>query len=361
MRAIELHELEALAIGAGILGTGGGNHPHLELLCAREAYAAGKQAQLISPDELRDDMRIAVLAVMGAPLVTKERLPEPVSVCRAIGLMERHTGKKFDAVMSAEIGGENAFLPLLVGMELDLPSIDADAMGRAFPEAQMASFAIRGLDLYPYALADIRANEVLIARAENALWTERLGRKAAIELGSIAGTCSAPRSGAEVKAHGILGSTSRAIRLGDIVLAARRSHEDAVAAILASGDGALLLRGKVIDVSRRTTDGFVRGKVRVTGERGTIDIDFQNEFSVARLDGEIIACVPDLITVLDAETTEAIGTEVIRYGQRVAVIALPADPIMTSPQGLQAVGPRAFGFDFDYRPFARAGHEGALS
>ncbi len=372
MREIEADELEALAIGAGVLGTGGGNHPHLELMCAQEAYARGQRVRMLDAAELDDDARVAVLAFMGAPLVTKERLPEPVSACRAVRLMEAHVGRRFDAVMSVEIGGENAFLPLLVGMELDLPVVDADVMGRAFPEVQMTSFAIRGLPMAPFAIADIRDNALIIAHAENAGWTERLGRKAVVELGSIAGTCGAPRTGAEVKAHAILGSTSRAIRLGRAVERARRAHADPVEAILAAEHGALLLRGKVEDVSRRMAEGFVRGQARLGGTGAdagrTLLIDFQNEFSAAREatgtpgpageDGAVLASVPDLITVLDAVTGEAIGAEVIRYGQRVAVIALPADPIMTSPAGLAAVGPRAFGFDFNYTPFARGTRAG---
>ncbi|AYD04786.1 DUF917 domain-containing protein [Neorhizobium sp. NCHU2750] len=355
MREFEFDELEALAIGAGVLGTGGGNHPDLELMCAQAEYRRGRRVTLIDPQELADDARVAVVCIMGAPLVTKERLPEPVAICKAVRLMEAHCGKPFDAIMSIEIGGENAFFAMLAGMELGLPVVDADTMGRAFPEAQMASFAIRGLSVAPFAIADIRNNSVLIPEAENATRIERIGRKAVVELGSIAGTCAAPRSGREVKDHAILNSVGRALKIGNAVLAARHSGHDPVDAVLDAEEGALLFTGKVQDVSRRTTDGFVRGKAVLAGRGGfegqMLEIDFQNEFSVARLDGRLLACVPDLITVLDEESAEAIGTEVLRYGQRVVVVALPADPIMTSAEGLTVVGPRAFGFDFDYTPF----------
>jgi DUF917 family protein len=60
--------------------------------------------------------------------------------------------------------------------------------------------------------------------------------------------------------------------------------------------------------------------------------------------------VPDLITVLDSETAEAVATEQIRYGQRVTVIAFPCDPVWRTERGIAATGPRAFGYDFDYRP-----------
>ncbi|MND00931.1 hypothetical protein D3C83_197220 [compost metagenome] len=58
--------------------------------------------------------------------------------------------------------------------------------------------------------------------------------------------------------------------------------------------------------------------------------------------------VPDLICVIDAVSGEAIGTETIRYGQRVAILSLPAADVLVSPEGLEFVGPRAFGYDLDF-------------
>lgn len=44
--------------------------------------------------------------------------------------------------MSAEIGGMNSIEPLLVGANMKLPVLDADGMGRAFPELQVLSHGI---------------------------------------------------------------------------------------------------------------------------------------------------------------------------------------------------------------------------
>jgi len=44
-----------------------------------------------------------------------------------------------------------------------------------------------------------------------------------------------------------------------------------------------------------------------------------------------------------------VGTETIRYGQRVTVIALPPPPVFLSPKGLQHVGPRAFAYDIEFK------------
>jgi hypothetical protein len=62
-----------------------------------------------------------------------------------------------------------------------------------------------------------------------------------------------------------------------------------------------------------------------------------------------VVTTPDIICVMDSVSGEAIGTESIRYGQRVSVVALPAPQLLLTPKGLEHVGPRAFGYDFDYR------------
>jgi DUF917 family protein len=71
---------------------------------------------------------------------------------------------------------------------------------------------------------------------------------------------------------------------------------------------------------------------------------------VALEGGRVLASVPDLITVLDIETAEAIATERIRYGQRVTVIAFACDPVWRTERGITATGPRAFGYEFDFQP-----------
>jgi DUF917 family protein len=352
MRQIEREELEPLATGAWILGTGGGGSPYLSYLNMRKLYAAGRGVSLMDPADLPDDALVAVVSNMGAPLVGQERLSDPAFAAKPVRMMEEHLGRRFTAVMSVEIGGGNAFQPLMVAAVTGLPVVDADAMGRAFPEAQMTSFAIADLPMFPLTLADIRDNEVIISRAASWKWMERISRKACTEVGSIAATCKAPRTGAEVKAHAILHTTTKAIALGREVRRARLAHEDPVAATLTAARGKKLFRGKVADVQRRATEGFLRGKALIDGiddDRNTrFEVAFQNEYAVGWLDGRVVVTTPDLICVLDSVSGEAIGTESLRYGQRVSVIALPAPAILRTPKGIAHVGPRAFGHDSDY-------------
>lgn len=351
-RMIEADELDKLATGAWILGTGGGGSPYLAYLNLRKLYAEGARVSLMDPLALGDDDLVAVVSNMGAPLVGQERLADPDLAARPVRMMEEYLGRRFRAVMSIEIGGGNAFQPLMVAAKTGLPVVDADAMGRAFPEAQMTSFAIADLKPYPLTLADVRENEVIVARAASWKWMERLSRKACVEVGSIAATCKAPRTGAEVKRHAILHTTTQAMALGRAVHDARARHDDPVAATLEAARGKLVFRGKIADVERRTTEGFLRGSARILGldaDKGArFEVAFQNEFVVAWRDGKVFVTSPDLICLLDSVSGEAIGTESLRYGQRVSVVALPAPKILRTPKGLAHVGPRAFGYDLDY-------------
>jgi len=106
-------------------------------------------------------------------------------------------------------------------------------------------------------------------------------------------------------------------------------------------------------MTARRTEGFLRGSLNLAGlgddAGASFDIAFQNEFTIGRRDGAVIVTTPDLICVLDSISGEAIGTESLRYGQRVTVIALPSQPIHRSVEGLRHVGPRAFGPDVEFR------------
>ena len=77
--------------------------------------------------------------------------------------------------------------------------------------------------------------------------------------------------------------------------------------------------------------------------------EIQNENLAALRDGEVLASVPDIISVLDSATGEVVVTERLRYGRRVSVIAFASDPIC-APKRAEAAGPTAFGYDFPFAP-----------
>jgi uncharacterized protein len=118
--------------------------------------------------------------------------------------------------------------------------------------------------------------------------------------------------------------------------------------------GFLIFKGKISDVARRTEAGFAKGTATLEGIDNyagqQLELNFQNEHLVAKINGEVCVSVPDLITLLDVDTGEPITTESMRYGFRAAVIAFPCDKRWRTEKGLELVGPRYFGYDVDYVP-----------
>src|SRR3984893_6558996 len=95
MRELALDDIEALAIGAWILGTGGGGSPYLGLLNMRRLYAEGHRVELMSPLDLADVDWVAVVSNMGAPLVGQERLADSRNIARAVAIQQEYSGGQF--------------------------------------------------------------------------------------------------------------------------------------------------------------------------------------------------------------------------------------------------------------------------
>ena len=83
---ITLDDIESLAVGAWVLGTGGGGSPYLGLLNMRALYKQGNRVQLMPASDLADDEWVAAVSNMGAPLVGQERLTDSRTIARAVDL-----------------------------------------------------------------------------------------------------------------------------------------------------------------------------------------------------------------------------------------------------------------------------------
>jgi uncharacterized protein len=345
-------DLDDLAVGAAILGTGGGGNPYVGKLLARAAIREHGPVTVVDADEVPDDALIVPSAMMGAPTVIVEKLPSGEEALQAFAALQEHLGRKITHTMPIEAGGLNSTMPFTVAARLGLPVVDADGMGRAFPEVQMVTATIYGIAATPMALADEKGNRVLLDRTVDNRWTERLARSITVDFGSTALVAQYALSGRQLKEAMVPGTLRLATELGAVVRETRARHKDPVGAVVAHLRGRRLFTGKIIDVERRTVAGFARGAARVEGlgadAGGELVLEFQNEFLVARRGDDVLASVPDLITVVDSDTAEPTTTEELRYGFRVAVLAAPCDRRWRTDAGLAIVGPRSFGYDFDY-------------
>jgi DUF917 family protein len=338
-------DLDDVARGAAVLGTGGGGDPYIGRLLAGAAVREHGPVPLVALAEVPDGAVVLPVAMMGAPTVMVEKLPSADQVGLAARTLAGYLGKELTHIACAEAGGVNSLIPVVAAAQLGLPLVDADGMGRAFPELQMVLPTLYGIRATPMAYADEKGNRGVLDTVDNH-WAERLARSAAIDMGCSSAISSFAMSGTQARESMVPGTLSLCAELGGLV-----RETKSVDAVVARLGGRTLFTGKVIDVSRRTTTGFARGEARLSGmdsDAGSeLVLQFQNEHLVAERDGVVVASVPDLICVLHTETSEAVTTETLRFGQRVTVIAAPADPRWHTAAGIELAGPRYFGYDID--------------
>jgi DUF917 family protein len=355
MREIGVTELRDIARGAAVLGTGGGGDPYIGRLLAEQSIRAHGPVTLVDVDEVPADALVVPSAMIGAPTVMVEKLPaggESVHAMRALGEL---LGEPITHTVSIEAGGLNSTIPFVTAAELGLPVVDADGMGRAFPEVQMVLCTLAGVSASPLALGDEKGNSLVMRTIDNT-WAERFARTATIEMGASALMAVYPLRGAQLEDAMVPGTITLCEELGALIRSERAAHGDPVGAVIERLRGRRLLSGKVVDVSRRTSAGFAKGEALVVGEASELRLHFQNEHLLALLDGDVVASAPDLIVVLDGETGEPVTTEGLRYGQRVVVLGAPCDDRWRTPEGLALAGPRVFGYEHDFVPVEALAH-----
>lgn len=353
MRQLAETDLLDLATGAALLGTGGGGSPYVGRLLAAQAIRATGPVDVVDLEELRDDALVVLAAMMGAPTVMAEKLPSGHEIGSALDALQDRLGRTITHLVPAEIGGINSMIPCAAAAARRLPLVDADAMGRAFPEVQMVTPTIYGIPAAPLALADEKGNVVVLETVDN-LWMERLARAVTVQMGSTSLIASYAMSGADARRCLVPRTLTLAHELGALVRAARAAGDDVANAVAQRLCGDRLFDGKVTDVERRTEGGFARGTASIEGigaDAGSmLELTFQNEHLLAARDGVVVTTVPDLIIVVDTETGAAITTEDLRYGSRVTVLAARCDAQWRTDAGLGVAGPRCFGLDMDFVP-----------
>ena len=413
---LNAYDIECISIGAGIQGCGGGGNPHIGKISALKALKDGKQMRVLTPSKFfqtseKGDM-IVVVAVFGAPVAFYEKLLSGTEHIGALECMQdlynvgkykdsklhndadvliqeddgliwiedykqteaklptEMAGRRVAAVMSAEIGGMNCLEPLVVAADLNLPVLDADGMGRAFPQVQMFAPFMYDCDPYPSTLADDKGNRSVVLKTRNPKQLEECFRRIVMGWGCTGGCAISNFNEEQVTKYTIHHSLSFAWRIGHTILQARKESKPPVEEMIKCTNGKHLMNGKITDVKRELTGGYSMGVLKIDGldeyAGQKLTIEFQNEFLIARLDGDdgqkgkILACVPDLITILDIDSALPIPTEEVHFGMRVCIVAMPVAPLMATDKALKWVGPQAFGYsdDVKYKPVSKyPGHD----
>lgn len=329
---INCDNVDDFAIGCAVLGSGGGGDIGYDLLIAKEALETYGPVRVIPASKLAADDLVAPIGFIGAPLVSLEKLPSGQELELIIKSIESHFSEPVTAVLPLEIGGANGLCPIAVASRLGLPIVDADTIGRAFPELHMSSCALTGISPAPAFLVDPMGNSVTVS-AKTAQMTEHIARGVTVSCGSMAALSLYVLYGRQAEESLVHGTLSHALSIG------RQLKQK-----MMLSEATLLAQGTISSLEHVLEGGFLKGKVVIRDEKGSVELLFQNEYLLATRDDRVVAHTPDLIVVFDAESAIPVSTERLQYGLRVEVVSLPAHSIWKTEQGMKVVGPEAFGY-----------------
>lgn len=364
VRTLSEQDLVDILVGSCIQSTRNCD-PEQSINNVKQALSDGKVFRLVSVENFpADGMVVAVQGLGGGGAweyvierTNQQNLPTIEDPRRSVvELLSEYIGKDFTALVRAEAAGATA-TALLLAADMGIPTLDACITGRAVPEVQQSIPWINGIASIPTAIVTRWGDQIIIKHAVDEYRVEDIGRAIAVASGGGATITMTPMSGAQLERGVIPGNLSEALLYGRTVREAREAGDDPIVALIEVANGYKLFQGIVTKSDERGDRGFnwVEAEFRGVDEyQGhTYKVYVKNENIVAWLDNEIDAVSPDYIYNLNPETGEStIGVGIGGYvvGNEVVMVGVPAPDQWRSDKGVELIGPRHFGFDFDYVP-----------
>lgn len=362
-------DVEDFVRGCAFYGTGGGGSCEDGMRALLNQLENGRRLGWISADSLSEELNVVSPFLMGsiAPLSEEtefemskfglydEKYSFTECLINAIRVMENLTSKAIGALIPAEIGGMNTPVCMAVGAEMGLPVIDGDySGGRAIPEMRQGTLKIYGKNFLPVVSADKWGNISVLEAAVNELMVERIGKYLSIASFGMTGNAAYLMSAQDSKEVAVSGTLTRSFSTGRKIRESHEALKDPVSEIADYLDCFVICRGKLMDKKSQDRDGYYWGETIVRGMgayEGTVaKIWFKNENHICWVNDMLTASSPDKIIVIDDKTGEPYTNTVTEVGLDVAVLCDKACSLYRSDAGIELMGPRAFGFDFDYVP-----------
>ncbi|MDR7482968.1 MAG: DUF917 domain-containing protein [Armatimonadota bacterium] len=372
----DLQTVEDFCTGLAFFGTGGGGRVEAGLDLLAPIIRSGRSITLVSPEDLPEDTWTCWAIIVGGKDPDEPPPPEELA---QFGLREERydlvgrlvasarelmafTGVRLGALVSMELSSAATAATIRTGLELGIPTLDGDYVGRAIPELCLSKTELRGRPPTPVVMVDRWGNVTIAKAAVGAAMVDRLGRMVSrAAYGRGIGTTGHLVQMRDAREALVRGSLLAAIRAG-AALRAGRDSADPLRPLIEVTGGRVLFEAEAEATEWRNTEPYtfreltyrLRGVGRDAGAEFRIWV--KNEHHAVWRDGTVIATSPDVIAVLDAETLRPLTTlGDVTPGRRVVVFAMKAlDPAWHTPEGLALLGPRHFGLDFDYVPFGRA-------
>jgi DUF917 family protein len=373
-------DCEDFVRGLCFRGAGGGGHPSRGLELLLHQLEAGREIQWVDLNSLSGTAWTVTVAGMGGRAGaggTEAELAELGCVepkydalgqaVAAVRALEDSKGVKVEAIVPGETGGSAVPGAIAAALEFGVPVVDGDyAGGRAIPEVPQALPELAGIPVCPMSFVTRWGDIVILKETVSSAMADRIGRM--ITVASYGGTGFSwyLMQAHQVKEVVALGTLSKALRVGRAIREARERGLDPVVEATKAVEGWVLFEGQITatEIADEESFAFGMGTHRMKGsgdyEGHSFSIWYKNEYHVSWLDEQPFVTSPDSMIIVDRETGEPAISYDFSVGDEVAVIGRVAHEAHRSEKGIQALGPRHFGFDIDYVPIEKRVKESGL-
>ena len=285
-------DLENILEGAVLFSSGGGGDRESGKSLIKAILDQGKKIEYISPENVDDNEYMAVVGGIGSPEAAKEFGFE-YSSKRAFELLEKvsNTGilsNSFSYAVAGETGAISQFIAMLVAVQKNIPVIDGDGAGRAFPKLQLATFASNPKEIPISPVVLINSKSLLEGGTEIVLYqnnpsvVDEISRDiiSSKEFNYIASFACFTMNGKAMKKAIVRNTYTKARDVGKII-----KENQGINAInflqkleeKTQIKGYLLFEGIVSNVENITSGGFDFGKVTVEKDEVKVYVTHQNE------------------------------------------------------------------------------------
>ena len=363
VRVLNKQDLVDFCYGATIYGTGGGGSIERAMDQMEDALREGLEFKLVNPTEIPD--KAIVVCPYGVGGGVREEIRKRFSSLPRISTKEiislgiealvEKLGGEIYAFVPGELGAGNSFLAMYIAALTRKYTVDGDTVGRSVPEVVHSSFTVLDVPITPFVIVSPFGDVMIVTRVLNDSRAEDIDRFMAVASGGGVTIIDHPLKGRIVRDSIICGTVSKSIEVGKRLREAKEKGENPIAAVLETTGGHLLFKGIIDSVEKEGRDGFVWGKTKIKGSEDysghMLKVWFKNENLVSWLDNEPYVTCPDLISLIDSKTADALsnmGRDII--GCEVAVIGIRSADLWRTERGLEILTPKYFGFDIEYIP-----------
>src|SRR6056297_1098958 len=359
MKIIDKSWVKPLSLGSVVLGSGGGGKTNNLVFLLEDILTKNIEIQMLDLEDLNSKDYYCSTGMIGSTQLIDDFYFSGHEGVETVKSIEKLTRKNIKGIFTLEAAGVNTLYPLAVAGLMGIPVVDADCMGRAFPEIQMTVFQIENEDILPFILNDTR-NKTHIFDKEETFIVDLNIRKILNEIDNLGFFSCAVKDGNSLKERLIPETISFTRDIGEVFIE-ETNYESILKKLIfitknsVYGAAIELFKGEIKVIDKNTGSNWQT--INLDGiedySKKEYKIMNKNEYLISFIDGEISCMVPDIIVTIDIERLIPVNIEDIRKNMKIAVLGIPAPINLKTNKALNIVGPTSFGYKSTYKPLEK--------